>query len=170
MALLVQGNFISESPSFRLNSHMLGRDDAVGGVMTKEPSITPLVGTNSCGDNIDCAAASTDGCAFTSNGKIYIAHCEMDFYGNDFAVTQTNEFTACVTYCANTGGCQGVSWVSGTCYLKSCIAQGSYNPAVKGMSSMSWSVLDEKLTRVSCICSAMNLASSTPVQSKYVSV
>jgi hypothetical protein len=111
--------------------------------MTRPPSIAPLVGTNSCGDNIDCAAALTDGCVFTSNAKLYIAHCEMDFYGNDFDVTQTADFTGCVTFCASTDGCQGVSWVSGTCYLKSCIAQGSYNPAVKGMSSRPWYVLKE---------------------------
>jgi hypothetical protein len=164
--MLAKSTFSSKPSRFKHCSHTLGRNGVVGGVMTKDPSIIPLVGTASCGVKIDCVAPSTDGCTFASNGKNYIAHCEMDFYGNDFEVLWTEDFTGCVAYCASTDGCQAVSWSNGMCYLKNCISQGSYNPGVKGRSSISWLVLEEILTHSSCVCHAVGPVFNTSIQSK----
>jgi hypothetical protein len=127
------------------------RGTVVAGVMTKVPTTTPSPGSTSCGDDIDCDVAPTDGCIYSSNGKRFIARCNVDFYGGDSGITFTDNLSGCIQQCANTAGCQAVSWSTGTCYLKSTTLQGVWNQWVMGMSSGPFVAVREGLIGCRCL-------------------
>jgi hypothetical protein len=109
--------------------------DVMAGVLIQVPSTTPNACSTTCGDEITCDASSPTSCTYTNSGKTFVAHCKVDFYGNDFAVAQSPDFTTCVQDCADSDRCLAVSFTGGNCYLKDAISQGEYSPAVTGMSN-----------------------------------
>jgi hypothetical protein len=92
------------------------------------------VEVHSCDTNIDCDNPGTDGCTYDSHSKQYIVQCNTDYYGDDIAITQTDDLTQCVEDCAAFVGCRAASWSTGTCYLKESMTEGLYNQWVMGRS------------------------------------
>jgi hypothetical protein len=134
-----------------LSSNRADRGTVVAGVMTKVPTTTPSPGSTSCGDDIDCDIASTDGCTYSSDGKRFIACCNVDFYEGDSDITFTEDLPRCIQQCANTAGCQTVSWSTGTCYPKSTISQGVWNQWAIGKSSGPFVAVKEGLIGCRCL-------------------
>jgi hypothetical protein len=70
---------------------------------------------------LDCPAA--DGITWTNvlnDGSIdYVIHCNAGFAGGDLTSTPAPTFAECISACSMNGQCVDVSYVSGTCYLKS---------------------------------------------------
>jgi hypothetical protein len=117
-------------PIPRLTS--LGRTIVVAGLQTKAPQKATPLGVTSCGTDIDCDQDATDGCAYESGGKKFVARCNMDFYGSDMSLASTENLEDCIGNCSITAGCQSVSWSTGTCYLKNAIPKGDYSPWIQG--------------------------------------
>jgi hypothetical protein len=112
----------------------------MAGVMVQVPSATPMECDTTCGTEITYGAASTNSCTYTSTGTTFVARCNMDFYGNDFQVVQSLDFTGCVQACADINRCLAVSFTGGNCYLKDAVSQGEYSPVVMGMLNKSKSL------------------------------
>jgi hypothetical protein len=130
---LVTGN-LSGLITDQLTSNKLDRTTVVAGIQNKPPKTTTPLGKTSCGTDIDCDKAAEDGCAYTTDGKTFVARCNMDFYGSDMSLISTDDLESCITDCTQTVGCKSVSWSTGTCYLKSAIPKGDYSQWVQGMS------------------------------------
>jgi hypothetical protein len=107
------------------------RNNVIGGLLKQPATSTATVG-GSCGDTIDFDNTSDDECTFVSNGKTFVGRDSTDFYGNDMALMQTEDLTACVEQCAIEAGCMAVSWSNKSCYLKRVVGTGLYNVNVDG--------------------------------------
>jgi hypothetical protein len=107
----------------------------MAGVMIQVPTAIPNACSTTCGTEITCDASSPTSCTYTSSGKTFVARCQVDFYGNDFDVVQSPDFTTCVQACADSDRCLAVSFTGGNCYLKNAISQDEYSLPVVGMSN-----------------------------------
>jgi hypothetical protein len=119
--------------------------------MTKAPTTSTPLGRDSCGNHIDCDVASTDGCAYKSGGKTFVARCNMDFYGSDLAIAFTDNLAECIQQCVTTQNCKSVSWSTGTCYMKNSIPQGDFSQWVQGMFCNLFIVVNKALINYRCL-------------------
>ncbi|KAF3039675.1 hypothetical protein E8E11_006828 [Didymella keratinophila] len=84
------------------------------------PSATPTgPAPLSCLDNADNGKSYT-----TESGKIFTVECGVDHAGGDLAAVDSTTFETCMDACAVRDGCIDVSWVYGSCYLKSTLNEG----------------------------------------------
>jgi hypothetical protein len=73
-----------------------------------------------CTSPLSCPAS--DQCIFTSsNSTIYLVECQVDHYGGDLGITQTDTVESCLEQCTKTPQCIAVSFDVYNCYMKSTI-------------------------------------------------
>jgi hypothetical protein len=143
--------------SIRLASHGLNSTDVAAGVLTKAGTIATS-SSSACSEVVDCDIPGTNGCTYTTDTGAFKASCNTDFYGNDMAITSSDNLSECMKNCANTPGCKAVSWSTGTCYLKNAVSNGMFSQWVDGMLLVSLFDLYESLivhrcsSRVVCYC------------------
>ena len=80
------------------------------------PATTPATPASSS-SKVSCPAS--DGTDFISGSNTYTIHCDADYFGGDLSSTNTDTFADCISACETTEGCIDVSYVYGSCYLKS---------------------------------------------------
>lgn len=81
--------------------------------------------------SLSCPSANQQ----TYNG--FSIACGTDYIGGDMSNLQAPSLEDCVGACQTTAGCVAISYVGGTCYLKSTLNPGVSNSAVTGASLQS---------------------------------
>jgi hypothetical protein len=66
----------------------------------------------------------------------YLIACDTDYFGGDLTSTTTATFEDCIAACTANGACVDVSYVSGSCYLKSVLTAKSTTVGVWNAKSL----------------------------------
>ncbi|KAF3032155.1 hypothetical protein E8E12_000781 [Didymella heteroderae] len=95
-------------------------------------SSSPAATATGSGNSPSCP--SSDGQIFYYNGDVYDIQCYTDYAGGDLPNSPQyfSDFGDCINACATDEACNTISFVGGTCYLKSTTKPGNSNQNVWG--------------------------------------